>query len=153
MSTTSDLPRIRFKGEYEFGVDDKRRLQVPAKWRPPEGTMLSVHLWIAEGAKHPCLSVLSPEAAQKLEAKVEAMSFGDPKAAALRRLLGANCEDLTLDSVGRICLPEKLATKAGLGKKAILIGVFDRFEIWNPDYRADTGVSDEVLRAEAMKMI
>jgi len=153
MSATPETQRVRFKGEYEFGVDEKRRLQVPAKWRPPEGTVLSVHLWLPEGAKHPSLLVLSPDAAQRLEAKVEAMSFGDPKAAVLRRLLGANCEDLTLDSAGRICLPEKLAGKAGLGKKAVLIVNFDRFEIWNPDFRADIGLSDEVLRSEAMSLI
>lgn len=153
MSAITEIPRVSFKGEYEFGLDDKRRLQVPAKWRPTEGTVLSVHLWKPDGQKHPCLLVLSPIAARKLEDKLESMAFSDPKAEALRRLLGADCDDLTLDSVGRICLPEKLAGKAGLGKKAVLIGLFDRFQIWNPDYRTDTGVSDEVVRADAMKLI
>jgi len=81
------------------------------------------------------------------------MSFSDPKAEALRRLLGADCDDLTLDSVGRICLPEKLANKAQLGKKAILVGLFDRFQIWNPEHYRDTNVSDEVVRPDAIKLI
>ena len=84
---------------------------------------------------------------------MEGMSFSDPKAESLRRLLGADCDDLTLDSAGRICLPENLATKAGIGKKVVLVGLFDRFQIWHPEFYADTQVSDEVLRLEAMKQI
>lgn len=107
----------------------------------------------AEGQQHPCLLVLPPATARKLEEKLEGMSFSDPKAEALRRLLGADCDDLTLDSVGRICLPEKLANKAQLGKKAILVGLFDRFQIWNPEHYRDTNVSDEVVRPDAIKLI
>jgi DNA-binding transcriptional regulator/RsmH inhibitor MraZ len=55
--------------------------------------------------------------------------------------------------VGRICLPEKLANKAQLGKKAILVGLFDRFQIWNPEHYRDTNVSDEVVRPDAIKLI
>lgn len=153
MSAITELPRILFKGEFEFALDDKRRLQVPAKWRPPEGVQLSVHFFLPEGLKRPCLLVLSPIAARKLEDKLEAMAFSDPRVDALRRLLGADSEDLNVDSAGRICLPEKLAGKAGLGKKAMLVGQFDRFQIWNPDYRVETGTADEVLRSEAMKLI
>lgn len=153
MTATSENVRITFKGAYDFGVDDKRRVQVPAKWRPAEGTLLSVHVWKAEGQRHPCLMVLPPATARKLEERLESMSFSDPKAEALRRLLGADCDDLTLDSAGRICLPEKLANKANLGKKAVLVGLFDRFQIWNPEFYADTQVTDEVARPDAIKLI
>jgi MraZ protein len=97
--------------------------------------------------------VLPPATARKLEERLESMSFSDPKAEALRRLLGADCDDLTLDSAGRICLPEKLANKAKLGKKAVLVGLFDRFQIWNPEFYADTQVTDEVARPDAIKLI
>ncbi|PAW87237.1 MAG: hypothetical protein B9S33_06615 [Pedosphaera sp. Tous-C6FEB] len=153
MTASSENVRVTFKGEYDFGVDDKRRVQVPAKWRPAEGTLLSVHVWKAEGQRHPCLMVLPPATARKLEERLESMSFSDPKAEALRRLLGADCDDLTLDSAGRICLPEKLANKANLGKKAVLVGLFDRFQIWNPEFYADTQVTDEVARPDAIKLI
>ena len=153
MTATSENVRVTFKGAYDFGVDDKRRVQVPAKWRPAEGTLLSVHVWKAEGQRHPCLMVLPPATARKLEERLESMSFSDPKAEALRRLLGADCDDLTLDSAGRICLPEKLANKANLGKKAVLVGLFDRFQIWNPEFYADTQVTDEVARPDAIKLI
>jgi len=112
-----------------------------------------VHFWKAEGQRHPCLLVLPPATARKLEEKMEGMSFSDPKAETLRRLLGADCDDLTLDSAGRICLPEKLASKAGIGKKVILVGLFDRFQIWNPEFYADTQVTDEVARPDAIKLI
>ena len=153
MSSTTNPTRITFKGEYDFGVDDKRRVQIPAKWRPEEEVSLSVHFWKPDGQKHPCLLVLPPLTARKLEEKLEGMSFSDPKAESLRRLLGADCDDLTLDSVGRICLPDKLASKTGISKKVILVGLFDRFQIWNPDNYKDTQIVDEVARSDAMKLI
>ena len=153
MSSTTVNARVTFKGEYDFGVDDKRRVQVPAKWRPAEEVALSVHVWKAENQRHPCLLVLPPATARKLEEKLEGMPFADPKAETLRRLLGADCDDLSLDSAGRICLPEKLASKAGIGKKVILVGLFDRFQIWNPEFYADTQVADEVARPDAIKLI
>ena len=129
MTATTENVRVSFKGEYDFGVDDKRRIQIPAKWRPAEGTVLSVHVWKAEGQKHPCLLVLPPAPARKLEEKLEGMAFSDPKAEALRRLLGADCDDLTLDSAGRICLPEEMAKAAGIEDQAVLVGLVELYKL------------------------
>ena len=153
MPSTSDNVRLSFKGTYDFGMDDKRRVQIPAKWRPAEGVTFSVLLWRAANQPNRCLMVLPPETARRMDDKLAAMSFGDPNAEALRRLLGADGDDLTLDSAGRICLPEKLATKANLGKKVVLVGMVDCFQIWSDEYYEGTRNSDEVARPAAMTMI
>lgn len=153
MSATTENVRITFRGEYDFGMDDKRRVQIPAKWRPAEGVACLVLVWRASDQKHPCLLVLPPHTARKLDEKLEAMPFGDPKAEALRRLLWGDSDEVTVDSAGRICLPDKLAGKAGLGKKVMLVGLGDRFQIWNQEHYGETRTVDEVVRADAIKMI
>jgi len=40
---------------------------------------------------------------------------------------------VTLDKGGRICLPEAMAKAAVIDKEAMLVGLVDRFEIWNPE--------------------
>ena len=143
-----------FKGTYEFGLDDKRRVQIPAKWRPTEvGGMFSVILWRAANQVNPCLMVLPESSARQMNARLAATPWGDPNAESLRRLLGADGEDLELDSAGRICLPENLVKDAHLGKKVKLVGMVDCFQIWHPDHLLVTRSADEVARPAAMKYI
>ena len=53
---------------YRHGVDEKRRVQIPAKWRPEtDGTELTVILWPKHQAGA-CLRVLPPEEMAKLMA-------------------------------------------------------------------------------------
>lgn len=153
MTATTENARITFRGEYDFGMDEKRRIQIPAKWRPAEGVAFLVLVWRASDQKHPCLLILPPSTARRLDEKLESMPFGDPKAEALRRLLWGDSDEVSVDSAGRICLPDKLAGKAGLGKKVMLVGLGDRFQIWNQEYYCETRTVDEVVRPDAMKLI
>ena len=81
------------------------------------------------------------------------MPIADPKADALRRILGKKSDRVALDKGGRICLPETMAKAASIDKEAQLVGLVDRFEIWNPErYAAASAVDDELL-PEAFKLI
>ena len=56
----------------------------------------------------------------------------------------ANATEVTPDRQGRILLPQRLITAAGLDDAALLVGVIDRVEIWNPDrFEAAIGARDE----------
>ncbi len=153
MSENTNNTRLNFQGTYEFLADAGGRVQFPAKWRPAEEVTLSVMYWKDEGQVHPSLLVLQRHTVQKMEDKLESMSFSDPKAQSLRRLLGGDSDDLRLDPTGRIRLPERLATKAKLGKGVVLVGMFDRFQIWSAELYKDIQAVDEVLRPEAVKLI
>jgi len=60
---------------------------------------------------------------------------------------------LTLDKAGRICLPEEMARAAGIKEEAMLVGLLDRFEIWNPTRYESVKVADAVLASEAFKLM
>jgi len=139
---------------YHHGVDDKRRLQIPAKWRPAEESFqFTMILWPGSASSGSYLLFLPPEPLHLLMEKLKAMPYSDPTAHSLRRLLGTKSDRVTVDKGGRICLPEMMAKGAGIESDAVLVGSWDRFEVWNPErYKAVSKV-DEALEPEAFKLI
>jgi MraZ protein len=71
----------------------------------------------------------------------------------LRRLLGKNSDQAKIDKSGRICLPEMMAKGAGIDGDAVLIGSWDRFEIWSPSRYEAASQVDDALASEAFKLI
>jgi MraZ protein len=142
-----------YNSMYKHGVDEKRRVQIPAKWRPTEpGTELTLMLW-PKAKEGPCLRVLPPEQMAKLVREVNAMPNSDSNKVVLKRFIGSESEQVTLDKAGRICLPEKMAREAGIGEEAVLVGLLDRFEIWSPERYENVKASDAVMAQEAFKLM
>jgi len=138
---------------YRHGVDEKRRVQVPAKWRPAEsGVELTLVLW-PKSKEGPCVRVLPPRQMAELMKDLEAMPNTDPNKVVLKRFIGSESVQVALDKVGRICLPDEMAKAADIKDEAILVGLLDRFEIWNPGRYARVKASDQIMAQEAFKMM
>lgn len=155
MSDAPSKPTV-YLSEYEFGVDKKRRLQIPAKWRPAdggEGFEFFLLRWQPHSVTPVCLLVLPPPAFQKLTDKVSELRFSDPKAEVLRRSLTRAADVVALDSAGRICLPKALADAARIQKKALLVGMLDRFQIWSPEHYESVRAEDEANTTAALALI
>ena len=127
---------------YRHGVDDKRRLQIPSKWRG-QTTDLVLAQWPSAWEKDSCLMVVPRTVLQQMIEKLALRPFSDPDADALRRFLGERSDTVSLDKAGRIVLPDAMAKAVGIGDKVVLVGLLDRFQIWNPDrYQASQGATD-----------
>lgn len=151
---SNELIEPIYQARYRHGVDEKRRVQIPAKWRPvQEGVQFTLILWPHAGQSDACLLVLPPAPFQDLLLKIKAMSFSDPEAEALRRILGEKSDRVQLDKAGRICLPDEMAKAAGISGEAILNGMFDRFQIWNPERYEQTRAAVDALAPNAFKLI
>jgi MraZ protein len=138
---------------FRHGVDEKRRVQIPAKWRPLKpGTELTLILW-PKAKEGPCLRVLPPQQMAKLVRDVDTMPNSDSNKVVLKRFIGSESVQVTLDKVGRICLPEKMATDAGISGEAVLVGLLDRFEIWSSERWDQVKASDAVMAQEAFKLM
>jgi MraZ protein len=134
-------------------VDDKRRIQIPAKWRPSkDGVEFTLILW-PKSKEGPCLRVLPPQEMAELMRDIDAMPNGDPSKVVLKRFIGSESVQVALDKAGRICLPEEMAGAAGIKDEAVLVGLLDRFEIWNPERFGKVRASDAVMAQEAFKMM
>jgi MraZ protein len=153
MEPNEIVARTYYNSLYRHGVDEKRRVQVPAKWRPAKsGTELTLVLW-PKPKEGPCLRVLPPEKMADLMRDIDAMPNSDPNKVVLKRFIGSESVQVALDKVGRICLPEEMARAAGITEDAVLVGLLDRFEIWNPDRYEKVKVADAIMAQEAFKLM
>ncbi len=138
---------------YHHGVDEKRRVQIPAKWRPSEASVeLTLILW-PKSKEGPCLRVLPPKKMGQLMEAIDAMPNSDPNKTVLKRLIGSASEQVAVDKSGRICLPGAMAEAAGIKDEAVVVGLLDRFEIWNPERYQKVKASDAVMAQEAFKLM
>ena len=144
--------RTYYNSSYRHGVDEKRRIQIPAKWRPAEaGVELTIVLW-PKHKEGSCLRVLPPEKMASTVKDIEALPNSDPSKSVLKRLIGSKSAQVSLDSAGRICLPEEMVKKrTGIGKEVNLVGVLDSYEIWDPARYERVSLSDEIMASEAFK--
>ena len=142
-----------YNSSYLHGVDEKRRVQIPAKWRPSKPDIeFTLIVWLNDN-QGSCLRVLPPKEMAELMADIDAMPNSDPRKVALKRFIGTKSIQVALDKAGRICLPEEMAREAGITNEAMLVGLLDRFEIWNPDRFAAMKSSVEIVAHEAFKMM
>lgn len=151
-SEKSNAPTY-YNSLYKHGVDEKRRVQIPAKWRPAETNVEFTLIVWPKSKEGPCLRVLPPVEMAKMMRDIEAMPNSDPNKVVLKRFIGSESIQVALDKAGRVCLPDAMATAAGIKDEAILVGLLDRFEIWNPERYEKVRASDAVMAQEAFKMM
>lgn len=114
-----------FIGEYKHNLDSKGRLAIPAKFR----ALLKEGAVVTRGLDN-CLFLYSKKQWNILAAKIANQPIGQAKARAFSRLMLAGAMEVEFDNQGRITLPEYLRKFAGLKKKSIIAGLYDRLEIW-----------------------
>lgn len=115
-----------FIGEYNHNLDEKGRLAVPAKFR----SLLKNGAVVTRGLDN-CLFLYPKKKWLEVAQKYADLPVGQAKARAYSRLMLAGAMDVEFDNQGRITLPEYLRVFAGLKKKAVIAGLFDRLEIWD----------------------
>jgi MraZ protein len=99
------------------------------------------------------LRVLPPLEMAELMRDIDAMPNSDPSKVVLKRFIGSESVQVSVDKGGRICLPEEMAKAADITDNAVLVGLLDRFEIWNPERYQKVKASDAVMAQEAFKLM
>lgn len=150
---TTTESTMYYNSSYQHGVDEKRRVQIPAKWRPAKPDVeFTLILW-PKAKEGICLRVLPPKEMAELMASIDAMPNSDPQKVVLKRFIGTESIQVALDKSGRICLPEEMSKAAEIKDQAMLVGLLDRFEIWDPKRFAAVKASDAVMAHEAFKLM
>ena len=136
-----------FQGETAITIDDKGRLAVPTVYRDAVARECANRLVITYNPFEAGSLYLYPLAAwERLRDQVNAL----PKAKAVNRamqlkLVGA-AAFVELDGNGRISIPASHRSAVGIEKKAVLLGMGDKFELWSEQaHRAqiETPLADE----------
>jgi MraZ protein len=135
---------IAFKGTYNFSIDHKGRISIPAKFRDKSDSPSGDHYVVARGFEG-CLYLYPLEAWNRVEEKLAALkTISDPRARFFVRTLLSNAADAKLDKLGRISIPQNLLDLAGIKKDVVVRGVLEKMEIWDPEvlFKYESGQSD-----------
>jgi len=140
-----------FIGEYTYSLDSKRRLAIPAKFRK----LLGRKAVITRGLDN-CLFLYPANEWGKLAKKLSQLPLSQADARGFARIMLAGATDVTIDNLGRILVPDYLKSYAGLKKKTVVAGLFNRIEVWDAaqwdDYKQKTekGIGDIAERLKEL---
>lgn len=115
-------------GEYLHTIDNKNRLSVPSKFRKELGSTVVVTRGLDK-----CLFLYTVSEWKVLAEKLAKLPLGKSATRSFVRTMIAGATDLDIDSLGRILLPDYLKVYSGLQEAAVIVGLYNRVEIWNPE--------------------
>ena len=119
--------KLAFRGQFEYTLDAKKRLNVPAKFRPAfaDGVVLAKAL-------EPCVAIWSPAAFEQwTESFLGNLNPVSKERRSLARYFSGNSWDVELDSAGRVTLSQPLMEYAGIEKEVVVVGNLDHIEVWD----------------------
>lgn len=120
-----------FTGEFSYTIDSKGRVNIPAKFRQclaPEND----HTFVITRGMDPCIWVYPFSAWQVIEDDLKDLSAISSINRSFIRSTARYATTVVFDKQGRIILSSKLMDYAKLKKDALIIGMVNKIEIWDP---------------------
>ncbi len=143
-----------FKGSYSYAVDEKGRVNLPAKLRKylsPE----SNDTFVVTRGFEKCLFVYPVDEWNRLEQNLRNLSSYDPEHRRFIRTLLELASECQLDAQARLSIPQELREYASIGDEVRIIGTLDKIELWDPkvynDYKSSQPESYEDIASRVMK--
>jgi MraZ protein len=128
-----------FLGQYEFQLDQKGRVSLPAEYRrKADGSRFVLLQW-----ERTHLTLFPEEVWEGRMAELLTLRREKPELARVLREVTSRAVEVAPASQGRMLIPAWLKEKAGLDSAVLLIGALDRIELWNPEVFRET-VPDDV---------
>src|SRR4030065_323590 len=131
-----------FRGRYEYTIDPKGRVNIPSPFRDQlsETGKESV---VITNYEH-CIYAYPAEEWERMEEKLAAkVSSVNRKKNAFVRFFVGGAVEVPPDKQGRILIPPSLRSYAGLDRDVVIIGMPNRFEIWDRE-RGGGGIGEMV---------
>ena len=120
-----------FRGATLVNLDSKGRLAVPTRYRDlligeSQGQMvctIDLH--------QPCLLLYTLPEWEIIEKKLARLSSMNPLERRVQRLLLGHASECQMDNAGRLLLANTLRQHAKLTQEVMLVGQFNKFELWD----------------------
>lgn len=113
-------------GEYKHTLDEKKRISLPSKFRK----LLGKKVVVTHGLDN-CLFIYPIKEWEKIASKLGELGMGQADRRGFNRFMLSGASEISIDSVGRILIPEHLKTFAAIKTKVVFAGVYNRIEVWN----------------------
>jgi len=123
---------IVFQGETAITIDDKGRLAIPTAYRELVAGECANRLVLTYNPfESGCLWLFPYAAWEKVRDEVNALSKVKTAHRALQMKLVGAAAVVEPDGAARILLPVSQRATTGIEKKAVLLGMGDKFELWS----------------------
>ena len=120
-----------FTSEYECKLDTKGRLVLPAKIKTNLPEVSTNELVLRKGFE-PNLILYPMLEYKKIHLKITALNEFNPEQQKLKRELFRGIAQVELDNAGRFLIPKSMLAHSKIEKEAVLIGMGNYIEIWDP---------------------
>ena len=121
-----------FTGEYHHTIDEKNRLAIPSDIRDKVNTKIEGKGFFITIGLDGCLFMYTPKEWQNIVQKINQLPFTNEKARQFQRLFFSKAQEIPdCDPQGRILISQNLKDIAKIQKKAVIVGVSNRIEIWD----------------------
>ncbi|MBC8952871.1 MULTISPECIES: division/cell wall cluster transcriptional repressor MraZ [Xenorhabdus] len=120
-----------FRGATLVNLDSKGRLTVPARYRETLNEESTGQMVCTIDLHQPCLLLYTLPEWEIIEEKLSRLSSMNPAERRVQRLLLGHASECQMDSAGRLLLANTLRQHAGLTKEVMLVGQFNKFELWD----------------------
>jgi MraZ protein len=122
---------MQLTGRAEKSLDFKGRLSIPKKLREPllsrEGRRMA--LLVLDG----CVQIFPWQTWTRIQSALESLPLLDPSARELQRQWGGTVQICELDREGRVVIGKAIKEAAGIEKDVVIIGAFNRLEVWSKE--------------------
>ena len=120
-----------YAGTFRHAMDGKHRVTIPARWRHGGD---EEQFYLMPSPDGTFLYALPPSEFQKVYETINS----DPRIPAqdrrrFARHFFSQAQHCVVDRQGRLLLPDEFRRQAGLESELVLVGTYDRFEVWNPE--------------------
>jgi MraZ protein len=132
-----------FSSEYECKLDAKGRMVLPARIKSSmpedsEGTRI-----VLTRGFEPCITIYPIDEWQKIFERVASLDEFNPEYRRFQRNFLRGNTEVELDKNGRFILPRTMARYAKIERDAILVGMGNRIEVWNPEVYDEYLINDQ----------
>lgn len=119
-----------FRGATLVNLDSKGRLSVPTRYRDQLLESATGQMVCTIDIHHPCLLLYPLPEWEIIEQKLSRLSSMNPVERRVQRLLLGHASECQMDNAGRLLIAPILRQHAGLTKEVMLVGQFNKFELW-----------------------
>ncbi len=121
-----------FTGGNTVNLDAKGRLALPTRYRADLIDRCEGRMVVTVHDDH-CLMMYPRPDWDDIERKLVRLPNLNKRTLTLQRMLLGHATELEMDKNGRVLLPPRLRERVQLEKRVVLIGLGNKFEIWNEE--------------------
>ncbi|EXU75842.1 MULTISPECIES: division/cell wall cluster transcriptional repressor MraZ [Erwinia] len=120
-----------FRGATLVNLDSKGRLAVPTRYRETLIGESQGQMVCTIDLHQPCLLLYTLPEWEIIERKLARLSSMNPAERRVQRLLLGHASECQMDNAGRLLVANTLRQHARLSKEVMLVGQFNKFELWD----------------------